>query len=81
MADFKEELVAKSNRINEELKKYLKKDECPEKILNEAVEYSLMAGGKRIRPVLIMSTYELFRNDIEMFPGSLSSDLPAVLLK
>ncbi|MBR3673233.1 MAG: polyprenyl synthetase family protein [Clostridia bacterium] len=63
--DFKDELVAKSNRINDELKKYLKKDECPEKILNEAVEYSLMAGGKRIRPVLIMSTYELFKSDVE----------------
>jgi len=65
MIDFKDELVAKSNRINDELKKYLKKDECPEKILNEAVEYSLMAGGKRIRPVLIMSTYELFKSDVE----------------
>ena len=65
MADFKEELIVKSNRINDELKKYLKKDECPEKILNEAVEYSLMAGGKRIRPVLIMSTYELFKSDVE----------------
>lgn len=76
MADFKEELVAKSNRINEELKKYLKKDECPEKILNEAVEYSLMAGGKRIRPVLIMSTYELFRNDIErIFPFAVAMEM------
>lgn len=65
MIDFKDELVAKSNRINDELKKYLKKGECPEKILNEAVEYSLMAGGKRIRPVLIMSTYELFKSDVE----------------
>ena len=65
MIDFKDELVAKSNRINDELKKYLKKDECPEKILNEAVEYSLKDRKKRIRPVLIMSTYELFKSDVE----------------
>ncbi|MCR5146962.1 MAG: polyprenyl synthetase family protein [Clostridia bacterium] len=63
--DFKNELINKSTIVNEELKKYLKNYECPEKVLNESVEYSLMAGGKRIRPVLIMATYELFRNDVE----------------
>lgn len=63
--DFKEELVKKATLINEELNKYLKKDSCPEEILNQAIEYSLMAGGKRIRPVLIISTYELFKSDIE----------------
>ena len=65
MMDFMEELVVKSNLVNDELEKYLKKDECPEKVLNEAVKYSLMAGGKRISPVLIMSAYTLFRDDYE----------------
>lgn len=65
MVDFMEELVVKSNLVNDELEKYLKKDECPEKVLNEAVKYSLMAGGKRIRPVLIMSAYTLFRDGYE----------------
>lgn len=63
--DFKNELINKSIIVNEELKKYLKNNECPEKVLNESVEYSLMAGGKRIRPVLIIATYELFKNDVE----------------
>ena len=63
--DFKQELVKKATLINDELTKYLRKDSCPEEILNQAVEYSLMAGGKRIRPVLIIATYELFRSDIE----------------
>lgn len=61
--NFKDELVNKANLVNAELEKYLRKDECPEKLLNESMEYSLLAGGKRIRPVLIMSTYELFKKD------------------
>jgi len=61
--NFKDELVNKANLVNAELEKYLRKYECPEKLLNESMEYSLLAGGKRIRPVLIMSTYELFKKD------------------
>ncbi len=63
--DFKEELKSKANLINNELKKYIKTEHCPEEILNSSIEYSLLAGGKRIRPILIISTYQLFKNDIE----------------
>ena len=61
--DFKDEITKKAELVNNELEKYIKKDDCPEKILNSSVEYSLLAGGKRIRPVLILSSYELFKND------------------
>ena len=47
------------------MQKYLEKKECPEKILNESMEYSLMAGGKRLRPILVIATYELFEQNIE----------------
>lgn len=63
--EFKEILKEKSNIINYELKKYIKNKKCPEKILNSSVEYSLLAGGKRLRPILIMSTYELFNKDVQ----------------
>lgn len=63
--EFKGELIKKATLINEELEKNVRRGKCPEAVLNEAVEYSLMAGGKRIRPVLIMASYELFRGDIE----------------
>lgn len=63
--EFKEILKEKSNIINYELKKYIKNKQCPEKILNSSVEYSLLAGGKRLRPILIMSTYELFNKDVQ----------------
>ena len=57
---FKEELEEYQNKINEELEKYLRKYDCPEKVLNDAMEYSLMAGGKRLRPILVMATFEIF---------------------
>ena len=63
--NFKEELNKYINIINEELKKYIKTNECPEHILNESIGYSLMAGGKRLRPILIISAYSLFKQDIQ----------------
>ena len=63
--EFKQNLKRYQNIINCELEKYLRKEECPEKILNNSMEYSLMAGGKRLRPILVLATYELFENDFE----------------
>ena len=63
--DFKLELKKYQELINEELAKYLKKEAVPESILNHSVEYSLMAGGKRLRPILMLKTYQLFNENIE----------------
>ena len=63
--DFKEELKSYQQKINQELYPYVRKQKCPEEILNEAMEYSLMAGGKRLRPILVIATYQLFKQDIQ----------------
>lgn len=63
--DFKEELKKYQKQINYELEKYLRKQKCPEEALNKSMEYSLMAGGKRLRPILVLATYQLFKDDIE----------------
>ena len=63
--NFKDELTKYIDIINNELTKYLKKEDCPEHILNESKGYSLMAGGKRLRPILIIASYNLFKDDIE----------------
>lgn len=63
--DFKQELKEYQNIVNKELEEYLRKEDCPEKILNNSMEYSLMAGGKRLRPILVLATYKLFKEDIE----------------
>lgn len=64
--EFKEELKKYQQIINSELEKYLRRHECLEKTLNESMEYSMMAGGKRLRPILVVATYELFKKDIEV---------------
>ena len=63
--DFKKELEEYQYSINSELEKYIRKEECFERKLNESVAYSLMAGGKRIRPILVIATYKLFKKDYE----------------
>ena len=64
--DFKEQLKEYQEIVNKQLEKYLRKENCPEEILNASMEYSLMAGGKRLRPILVLATYELFKDNIEV---------------
>ena len=63
--EFKEQLKKYQTIINTELEKYLRKEECPEKILNESVSYSLMAGGKRLRPILVLDVYKMFKENYQ----------------
>lgn len=63
--DFKEELKLYQQKINDELKKYIKSENCLEQTLNQSMEYSLMAGGKRLRPILVLATYKIFKEDIQ----------------
>lgn len=63
--NFKEELKKYQQRIDQELEKCIRKQKCPEEILNQAMEYTLMAGGKRLRPILVIATYQLFKENIE----------------
>lgn len=62
---FKEELKDYQEIVNNELKKYIRTDKCLEEVLNNSMEYSLMAGGKRLRPILVLCTYKIFDKNIE----------------
>lgn len=55
--DLKREKVTQIEQI---LEKYLPEQSGYQKEIMEAMEYSLMAGGKRLRPMLMRETYELF---------------------
>ena len=74
--DFKTELAKDQEIVNSELKKYLRKQDCKERILNEAMEYSLMAGGKRLRPILVLETFKLFNENLEkIMPYAISIEM------
>ena len=58
--NFNEERKKRTEYIEEILRRYLPAREGYQKIIMEAMEYSLMAGGKRLRPMLMLETYRLF---------------------
>ncbi|MBP9997067.1 MAG: polyprenyl synthetase family protein [Lachnospiraceae bacterium] len=58
--DFNSEVKNKAADIEEILKKYLPKEEGYQKTVIEAMNYSVLSGGKRLRPMLMQETYRLF---------------------
>ena len=62
---FKEDLVKRTVAIEEILKAAAPEESGYQKTIFEAMNYSLMAGGKRLRPMLIQETYRLFGGDHE----------------
>ena len=88
--NFKEMQLAKVQAIEEVLIKYLPEKEGYQKEIMEAMEYSVMAGGKRLRPMLMHETFRLFGGEgsvIEPFMAAIEmihtyslvhDDLPAM---
>lgn len=58
--NFDETLGKKVDYIENIIKEYLPEIKGEQKIIFEAMHYSVLAGGKRIRPMLMMETYLLF---------------------
>lgn len=88
--NFKEELKDRVDHIEAILKKYLPKEEGWQKTVIAAMNYSVLAGGKRLRPMLMEETYRLFGGkgrEIEPFMAAIEmihtyslvhDDLPAM---
>lgn len=57
---FKEELRTKTEEIEKLLMAYLPEETGFQKTVLEAVNYSVLAGGKRLRPMLMKETYQMF---------------------
>lgn len=58
--NYKNEKAEKVQMIEEILDAYLPKQSGHQKVIMEAMEYSVKAGGKRLRPMLMKETYRLF---------------------
>lgn len=88
--NFKEELKDRVDHIEAILKEYLPKEEGWQKTVIAAMNYSVLAGGKRLRPMLMEETYRLFGGkgrEIEPFMAAIEmihtyslvhDDLPAM---
>ena len=60
--DFKESLREKTSRINREISEYLPPETGFQKTILAACNYSVINGGKRLRPLLMQYAYILCRN-------------------
>ena len=88
--NFKEELEKRTQNAWQVIESYLPKEDGFSRTLAEAVNYSMKAGGKRLRPVLMSAMYEMlggksdlvepFMAAIEMIHthSLIHDDLPAI---
>lgn len=88
--DFKDELLEKTEYVNNVLKEYMPAEEGHQKEIFEAMNYSINAGGKRLRPIFMMESAKLFggcEDDVKPFMAALEmihtyslvhDDLPAM---
>ena len=61
----KDELAKYKKIIENEIEKTIKIEEVPQKKILESMKYSLLAGGKRLRPILVLKSCELFKGEME----------------
>ncbi|MEG1105291.1 MAG: polyprenyl synthetase family protein [Eubacterium sp.] len=66
MTNFKEELQNKVDMTDEELNFYFEKKFDTPDIIVSAMKYSLFAGGKRLRPILMKETCHSMGGNMEM---------------
>lgn len=84
-------MEARISRIEDILRKYLPEKKGYQKTVFEAMEYALMAGGKRLRPLFMSEVYKMFGGEcdsiIEPFEAAIEmihtyslihDDLPAM---
>ena len=88
--DIRDEIEKRTRQTEEIIVKYLPKEEGYQKTVIEAMNYSFLAGGKRLRPMLMAETYRLFggkSNIVEPFMAAIEmihtyslihDDLPAM---
>lgn len=59
MIDFKKELLERTARIDKIVNSYLPEISGRAEYIKSAMDYSVQAGGKRIRPMIMLETYRL----------------------
>lgn len=63
---FQDELKLRTDMTEEVIRKFLPREEGFAKSMAEAMNYSMCAGGKRLRPLLLMETCRMFGGDLSV---------------
>lgn len=64
-AEFKQKL----NSVEAAIEKYLPPADTRPSIVHKAMRYSMEAGGKRLRPILMLAAHDMFPSDVDPLPA------------
>lgn len=90
MENFNRILEEKTEKVNRLMEEFAPKEEGLQKVIVKAMNYSFLAGGKRLRPLLMGETYRMFggcSDEIQPFMAAIEmihtyslihDDLPAM---
>ncbi len=67
---FEAKLSKKAEAFEKNLKFYIPNDEVYNATVTESMDYSLSAGGKRLRPVMMQAAFELFAGENTLGEGN-----------
>ena len=68
------QLDAYRNETEEGILQYLPPEDARPARLHSAMRYSLQAGGKRLRPILILAARDLFDRGIDALPAAVAME-------
>ena len=73
--NFSEKLKSWQGQVNKALDQALPGSEVPPARLHQAIRHSVDAGGKRLRPILVLAAEDLFRGENDPMPAALAIEL------
>lgn len=72
--NFKEKLNHWQNQVNQSLDEFLPGSGEHPAQLHQAIRYSVHAGGKRLRPILVLAAHELYPGERDPIPAAMAME-------
>ncbi len=69
ISEFKQEMERKRAEVDAAIEKYLPSEDTRPSIIHRAMRYSMKVGGKRMRPMLLLASSELFGTKLDPMPA------------
>ncbi|MDC1005901.1 polyprenyl synthetase family protein, partial [Opitutales bacterium] len=70
--NFQQKLKNWQDLLNLRLEQALPASSVQPEVLHQAMRHSMNAGGKRLRPVLVLAAHEIFPNPVDPLPAAIA---------
>lgn len=67
--EFKQAFEEKRQMVEDAIEKYLPPSDARPSLIHQAMRYSMKVGGKRLRPILLLASYELLPSSLDPLPA------------